>query len=105
MTYVQKHTGAPTGMSLVELQETCSSLMLGGSETTASALSGAVYYLLRNPSVLEKLTNEIRTAFTKEEDIDIVSVNNLTYQKAVLQEALRVFPPCKSNNSKMGERH
>jgi cytochrome P450 len=99
MTSVQKITGTPTGMSLIELQETCSSLMLGGSETTASALSGTVYHLLRNPPVLERLVEETRAAFAKEGDIDYVGVNNLKYQKAVLQEAMRVFPPCKSTEA------
>ena len=95
MTYVQKHTGTPTGMSIEELQETCNALILGGSETTASAISGAIYYLLKNPSKMDKLTKEIRTNFPKEVEINFVSTNRLTYQAAVIEESLRIFPPRK----------
>lgn len=95
MTYVQKHTGTPTGMSIEELQETCNALILGGSETTASAISGALYHLLKNPSKMEKLVNEIRSTFQKESEIDLVSTNRLTYQTAVLEESLRICPPRK----------
>jgi len=93
MTYVQKHTGTPTGMSIEELQETCNALMLGGSETTASAVSCTIYQLLKNPSKMKKLTKEIRSTFQKESEIDLVSTNRLTYQAAVLEESLRICPP------------
>jgi cytochrome P450 len=93
MTYAQKHLGTPSGMSLIELQETCSALMIGGSETTASLLSGVIYYLLKNPTKLEKLNQEIRSAFRTEDDIDIVSTKRLTYQAAVVEESMRIFSP------------
>lgn len=51
------------------------------------------YYLLRNPDILNRLKNEIRTAFTRYEDIDAASTNSLTYLRAVTQEAMRIFPP------------
>lgn len=66
---------------------------MAGSETTASLLSGVIYYLLKNPSVLEKLVKEIRSAFPTEEAITIASVSSLKYESAVLQEGLRIFPP------------
>lgn len=93
MTFVQKHTGTPTGMSIEELQETCNALILGGSETTASAVSGAIYHLLKNPTKMEKLIREIRTSFQNESEIDLVSTNRLTYQAAVIEESLRISPP------------
>lgn len=46
-----------------------------------------------NRECLAKLTNEVRTAFKTEEEIDLVSVNKLTYMLACLDEALRVYPP------------
>jgi cytochrome P450 len=66
---------------------------MAGSETTASLLSGVVYYLLKNPSVLEKLVKEIRSAFPTEDAINIANVSSLKYELAVLQEGLRIFPP------------
>lgn len=80
-------------MSIEELQETCVSLTLAGSETTASLLSGVVYHLLKNPSILERLVKEIRTTFPTEDSINMTSVTSLKYELAVLEEGLRIFPP------------
>lgn len=51
------------------------------------------YLLLSSPAVLRKLTEEIRTTFKSEDDIDMTSVNQLTYMLACLNEALRMYPP------------
>ncbi|KAI1633880.1 cytochrome P450 [Biscogniauxia mediterranea] len=80
-------------LSLDNLVANSSILIIGGSETTATLLSGATYFLMENPASLEKLTKEVRSAFEKEEDIDLTSVNKLEYMFACLEEALRVYPP------------
>lgn len=68
-------------------------LILAGSETTATLLSGAIYLLGSHRDVLEKLTQEVRTAFTSEDQITLTSVNNLSYMLACLNESLRQYPP------------
>lgn len=72
-------------------------LILGGSETTATTLAGATYKLLTNPGVYERLKAEVRGAFASVEEINVKSVNGLTYMLAVLNEALRMYPPIASN--------
>lgn len=68
-------------------------LMLGGSETSATALSAVTYFLTSHPQVLSKLTNEILSSFQTEDDININTVQNLPYMLAVLDETLRLNPP------------
>ncbi|KAJ4392470.1 hypothetical protein N0V85_007030, partial [Neurospora sp. IMI 360204] len=68
-----------------------------GSETTATTLSGVTYLLTQNPEVLKRVTQEVRTAFKSVEEIDINSVNKLTYMLAVLNETLRLYPAVTSN--------
>lgn len=46
-----------------------------------------------NRDCLAKLSDEVRSSFKTEEEIDLVSVNKLTYMLACLDEALRVYPP------------
>ena len=82
-----------TMMSKEEIMATFEALMVAGSETTATLLSGVTYQLLKNPDVLQKLVAEIRSAFAHSHEITMVSVNNLKYQLAVLDEALRIMPP------------
>jgi hypothetical protein len=44
---------------------------------------------------MDKLTKEIHSNFQKEAEINFVSTNRLTYQAAVIEESLKIFPPCK----------
>jgi hypothetical protein len=72
-------------------------LVLAGSETTATLLSGCTYLLLTHPDKMEKLKQEVRSTFTSESDITASSVNKLTYMLGVLNEALRMYPPVTSS--------
>lgn len=51
------------------------------------------YYLLKNPSIMARLQEEVRSAFTRYEEIDSASTIPLKYLKAVAQEAMRIYPP------------
>ncbi|KAI5865331.1 putative cytochrome P450 [Durotheca rogersii] len=81
------------GLSMHHLQANSSSVLIAGSETTSSMLSGVTYLLLRNPEALRKVTEEVRSSFRSEEDITLTSVSCLTYMLACLNEALRSYPP------------
>ncbi|KAI8624022.1 isotrichodermin C-15 hydroxylase [Xylariaceae sp. FL1651] len=84
-------------MSFEKLSANALILVLAGSETTATTLSGATYLLLTHPDVLEKLKREVRSAFKDESEISINTVGNLTYMLAILNEALRLYPPVTAN--------
>lgn len=68
-------------------------LIVAGSETTATALIGTTWYLLKNPSCFAKLTEEIRSTFSSLGDITGDATANCQYLHAVVEEGLRVFPP------------
>ena len=81
------------GLSFEELVSQAQVLMLAGSETTASLLSGLLYYLLINPDALARLKKEVRTSFSNETEINMQSVSYLSYLGAVIEESLRMYPP------------
>ncbi|GAW13167.1 hypothetical protein ANO14919_025450 [Xylariales sp. No.14919] len=83
-------------LSFKKLSANAFLLVLAGSETTATTLSGATYLLLKHPEILEKLKHEIRSTFEDASQININSVGNLKYMLAVLNEALRLYPPVTS---------
>ena len=56
-------------------------------------MSGIIFYLCQNLSILKRATEEVRAAFDKAEDIKIGSISNLTYLNAVIEETLRMYPP------------
>lgn len=80
-------------MSLPEIESTFSLLIVAGSETTATTLSGITNYLIQNPTALQSLVSEIRDAFKEEKDITNQSVRNLPYLNAVISEGLRLCNP------------
>lgn len=93
MSYILRYNDE-RGMSRPEIIENSSLLIVAGSETTATLLSGVTYQLLTNPEAYKKLVTEIRLAFATEEDITAAAVDKQTYLLAVLSEGFRM---CKSN--------
>ncbi|KAH7076877.1 benzoate 4-monooxygenase cytochrome P450 [Paraphoma chrysanthemicola] len=81
------------GMSAAEINVNAFSLSIAGSESTATALSGAVFFMLTNHSVYQHLVHEIRSAHSKEQDITLASTHKLKYLDAVINETLRMYPP------------
>jgi len=80
-------------LSRSALYENGIALVVAGSETTATLLTGCTYFLCRNPEVLKKVQAEVRSAFENDSEITLKSVNDLTYMLAVLSESLRIYPP------------
>lgn len=60
-------------MTCQEIESNADLLIIAGSETTSTALSGCIYYLLTHPDVYHRLVNEIREAFCTQADITILS--------------------------------
>ncbi|QBZ53332.1 hypothetical protein PoMZ_09009 [Pyricularia oryzae] len=91
---LRKREGERTqDMTLPELETTASALIMAGSETTATSLAGITFLLLTHPRTLEKLVDEVRSSFESSHDIDMVSVQNLRYMSAVINEGLLIYPP------------
>lgn len=69
------------------------SLIVAGSETSATFLSGCIFYLCTNPRVMSQLVGEIRSAFRAAKEITSRSSATLPYLAAVIEESLRMYPP------------
>ncbi|KAA8909875.1 benzoate 4-monooxygenase cytochrome P450 [Sphaerosporella brunnea] len=80
-------------LSDVQLAAHASDFVIAGSETTATALACITYYLLRQPDILKKLQQEVRTAFRSYDQINAQSTASLKYLQAVALEGMRVYPP------------
>ncbi|EUC27100.1 hypothetical protein COCCADRAFT_10212 [Bipolaris zeicola 26-R-13] len=69
-------------------------LLIAGAETTSTALSGTTFWLLKTPVALARVTQEVRSTFTAEEDIHFISTSTkLPYLNACLEEGMRRYPP------------
>ncbi|KAL3485494.1 cytochrome protein [Aspergillus germanicus] len=76
-----------------ELLPNYSFLMMAGSETTATLLSGCTFYLLRHPQSYKRLAFEVRERFSAPTEITLSSLASLPYLYSVITETLRLYPP------------
>ncbi|KAI1078406.1 cytochrome P450 ClCP1 [Whalleya microplaca] len=80
-------------LDMSRMASNAGTLIVAGSETTATLLCGAVFLLTTHPENLQRLVEEVRTSFNSDEEITLTSVSKLTYMLACLNEALRRYPP------------
>ncbi|KXX74697.1 putative sterigmatocystin biosynthesis P450 monooxygenase stcF [Madurella mycetomatis] len=93
MSHIVGHVGKVGGLSTNEVTANAQILIMAGSETSATLLAGAAFYLMTNPDKRQKLEQEIRSAFSEESEINFAGVSKLPYTLAVLHEAMRMHPP------------
>jgi cytochrome P450 family 110 len=77
------------GMSYLELRDELMTLLFAGHETTATALTWAIYWVNYLPEVKEKLLAELATL---EPAADALAISRLPYLNAVCSETLRIYP-------------
>lgn len=72
-------------------------LIVAGSDTSATLLSGLVYLLLKNPVCLQKITHEVRSVFESEDEINFGSVQGLPY--STFYQVFHIYPKTWSRES------
>ncbi len=79
-------------MSDTQLRDECLTIFAAGHETTANALTFAFLLLARNPGVEAKLHAEVDAAL-QGRAATAADVETLVYTRAVMAEAMRLYPP------------
>jgi len=79
-------------MSLPEVEINAMLIVVAGSESVTTVLTGITNYLVRDETKLGALVHEIRSTFRQEQDISGASLSRLPYLNAVLNEGLRLCP-------------
>ena len=80
-------------MSDQQLKDEIITLFLAGHETTAMAMSWALYLLAQHPAVVQKMRNEIKEVLGDSTTLHYDSMRTLPYSMQVIQEVLRLYPP------------
>lgn len=94
ISMMQRQIGdSKEGLSYDEIQANTTLLIIAGSETTVTVLTGITNQLLLNHSSLEKLTDELRGNFKDLNDLSFTALKQLPYLNAVINEGLRMFNP------------
>ncbi|KAL4984139.1 cytochrome P450 [Aspergillus falconensis] len=93
MTHVQSGNDPDSLLLPEELLPNYSFLMMAGSETTATLLSGCTFYILQNRDSYRRLVAEVREQFSAPAEISLSSLATLPYLRLVITETLRMYPP------------
>lgn len=75
-----------------EMHINAATFMAAGTETTATALCGVVWFLARDGVAMGKVTREVR-GLRGEEDLTMDTLAKLPFLNAVINEAMRLYPP------------
>ncbi|EPE26577.1 Cytochrome P450 [Glarea lozoyensis ATCC 20868] len=65
-------------------------------ETVNTAISATMFYLSRNQDAYGRLVDEIRTSFSRGDEINSASLAGCQYLRACIDESLRLSPPAPS---------
>ncbi|KAL0456879.1 UNVERIFIED_CONTAM: cytochrome [Sesamum latifolium] len=68
-------------------------ILIAGTDTTAAAITWAMTALIKNPQVLNKVQQEIRSVVGNKGSVPEYDIQKLPYFKAVVKETLRLYPP------------
>jgi cytochrome P450 len=88
---VDPETGVPMNFEFKELVEQIAMLFLAGHETSAAALSWALYLLAANPAIQERLHAEA-VSVLREGAPQFADMRRLVLARNVFRETLRLYP-------------
>ncbi|MCJ1304570.1 hypothetical protein MMC08_007383, partial [Hypocenomyce scalaris] len=93
-SYILKYNDEK-GMTREEMYGNMSSIIAAGSETTATLLTGATWYLHlpQHRRILGKVLAEIRGTFKTVHEINLANLSKCEYFLAVIEETFRNYPP------------
>ncbi|KAF7944490.1 hypothetical protein EAE96_010881 [Botrytis aclada] len=81
------------GITRKELNTNGLAIVIAGCQLPTVALATACYFLMRYPRTMRRLTEEVRSYYSEEKDINIQSTSELPYLEAVINETLRIHHP------------
>lgn len=76
-----------------ELRNFVISMIIGGRDTTAAGITWTFYELSKNPTVVQKVRQELNEFSINKNSFSIDVIHKLKYTLAVVMEALRLHPP------------
>jgi cytochrome P450 len=72
-------------------------LIIAGADTTATATTATLFYLLHSPEVYERVRAEVDAAFPRADGVDSIRIGSAlascVYLYACIEEAMRLCPP------------
>ncbi|XP_056145405.1 sterol 26-hydroxylase, mitochondrial [Lampris incognitus] len=86
------HLLSNTQMAYKDVHGSIAELLLAGVDTTSNTMMWVMYQLSRNPEVQNILYEEVSRCIPNDHIPSVEEVNRMPYLKAVIKEALRLYP-------------
>ncbi|XP_047944051.1 cytochrome P450 71A6-like [Salvia hispanica] len=89
----QRENGSGSSVDDNAIKSIILDMYAGGTDTTSTTLEWAMTELIRNPTTMKTLQNEVRKVVGNKVEIDEKDLEKMLYLKAVTKESLRLHPP------------
>ncbi|KAJ9567571.1 hypothetical protein OSB04_003537 [Centaurea solstitialis] len=83
----------PFELTFDHIKAMIADVLVGGTDASTATVVWAMTALVKNPKVMKKAQEEVRSVVGKKDHIDEDDLPKLTYLKAVIKEIMRLYPP------------
>ncbi|MCL7031221.1 hypothetical protein MKW94_010292 [Papaver nudicaule] len=90
---VQEDTSQSIRLTTNQMKGIIKDVFVAGTDTSAAALVWTMTELIRNPIIMKRVQEEVRTETGTKDMVEESDLHKLSYTKLVIKEALRLHPP------------
>ncbi|KAF3642174.1 putative cytochrome 83B1-like [Capsicum annuum] len=90
---LRKEKSTPIDLTLDNIKAILMNVFVAGTDTSAITVIWAMTTLIKNPTVMKKVQEEIRKSIGNKGIVNEDDVQNMSYLRAVIKETLRLYPP------------
>ena len=90
---ITAHDDDGTGLTDLEVRNEADTFLVAGHDSTANALTWALYSLAKYPEHQEKCREEINQVLEGRKELEYEDLSKLTYTTWCIKETLRLYPP------------
>ncbi|XP_068428764.1 sterol 26-hydroxylase, mitochondrial [Clinocottus analis] len=94
-----------TQMSMKDVYGSIAELLLAGMDTTSNTLTWTLHLLSKYPETQDRLYEEVSTSVPADRDPSAAEVTRMQYLRAVIKEALRMYPVVPMNARVIAEKN
>ena len=92
VSYIIKHNSEKAGMTQNEIDRNASVFINAGSQTTATFLCGAIWFIVQNPSCVDEIRQELKQVGNLADETTLHNLSQMKYLQAFISECHRMYP-------------